>query len=191
MTLHDNNNNVRDTHDIEGVLLQMGFQDYAAQHNIELNENDNAQYEQVSRMYIRENAREGYQSCMKRLLIFLYDKNPDCFLDYAKKSIARCLSKRGNGETHSGFLSSGNSSNLFMQLWYPSLVFSLIYIRLTCSYEHCRSRRVHCYTELHNPEIPYEAIRLRYRDYHAHCYCYRVVSCIDGNYQVITLFSLW
>ena len=36
MTLHDNNNNVCDTHDIEGVLLHMGFQDYAAQHNIEL-----------------------------------------------------------------------------------------------------------------------------------------------------------
>ena len=57
MTLHDNNNNVRDTHDIKGVLLHMGFQDYAAQHNIELDENYNAQYERVSRMYISKNTR--------------------------------------------------------------------------------------------------------------------------------------
>ena len=99
MTLHDNNNNVRDTHDIEGVFLHMGFQDYAAQHNIKLDENDNAQYEQVSRMYISENTREGYQSCMKRFLLFLDDKNPECVSDYAKRAFARCLSKRGNGET--------------------------------------------------------------------------------------------
>ena len=76
MKLLNNNNNVRDTHDIEGVLLHMGFQDYAAQHNIEIDKNDNAQYERVSRMYISENTREGYHSCMKRLLLFLYDKNP-------------------------------------------------------------------------------------------------------------------
>ena len=57
MTLHDNNNNVRDTHDIEGVLLHMGFHYYAAQHKIELDENDNAHYERVSQMYISENTR--------------------------------------------------------------------------------------------------------------------------------------
>ena len=51
---------MRDTHNIEGVLLHMGLQDYAAQHNIELDENDNAQYERVSRMYISENTGEGY-----------------------------------------------------------------------------------------------------------------------------------
>ena len=48
MTLHNKNNNVRDTHDIKGVLLHMVFQDYAAQHNIEFDKNDNAQYERVS-----------------------------------------------------------------------------------------------------------------------------------------------
>ena len=76
-----------DTHDIEGVLLHMVFQDYAAQHNIELDENDNAQYEWVSRMYISKNTREGYQSCMKRLLLFLDDNNPECVSDYAKRSL--------------------------------------------------------------------------------------------------------
>ena len=81
MTLHNNNNNVSDTHDIEGVLLHMGLQDYAAQHNIELDENENAQYERVRRMYIRKNTREGYQSCMKLLLLFLDDKNPECVSD--------------------------------------------------------------------------------------------------------------
>ena len=57
MTLHDNNNNVCDTNNIEGVLLHIGFQDYAAQHNIEINKNYNAQYERVSRMYISKNTR--------------------------------------------------------------------------------------------------------------------------------------
>ena len=85
MTLNDNNNNLCDTHDIEGLLLHMGFQDYAAQHNIELGENDNAQYERVGRMYISENTREGYQICMKRLLLLLDDKNPECVSDYAKR----------------------------------------------------------------------------------------------------------
>ena len=87
MTLHDNNNNVCDTHDIEGVSIHMGFQDYAAQHNIELDENDNAQYVRVSQMYISKNTREGYQSCMKILLLFLDDKNPECVLDYAKRAL--------------------------------------------------------------------------------------------------------
>ena len=82
MTLHDNNNYVHDTHNIEGVLLHMGFQDYAAQHNIELYENDNAQYERVSRMYISKNTREGYQICMKIFLLFLDDNNPECVSDY-------------------------------------------------------------------------------------------------------------
>ena len=87
MTLHDNNNYVHDTHNIEGVLLHMGFQDYTDQHNIELNENDNAQFERVSQMYISENTREGYRSCMKRLLLFLDDKNPECVSDYAKRAL--------------------------------------------------------------------------------------------------------
>ena len=87
MTLHDNHNNVRDNQDIEGVLLRMGFQDYASQHNIELDENDNAQYEWVSRMYISENTREAYQGCMKRLLLFLDDKNPECVSEYAKRAL--------------------------------------------------------------------------------------------------------
>ena len=82
MTLYNNNNNLRDTHDIEGVLLHMVFQDYAAQNNIELDENDNSQYEWVSRMYISKNTREGYQSCMKILLLFLDDNNPECVSDY-------------------------------------------------------------------------------------------------------------
>ena len=87
MTLHDSNNNVRDTHNIEGVLLRMGFQDYAAQHNIELDENENAQYERVRRMYISENIREGYQICMKILLLFLDDRNPECISYYAKRAL--------------------------------------------------------------------------------------------------------
>ena len=99
MTLHDNNNNLCDTHDIEGVLFHMGFQDYAAQNNIELDENDNAQYERVSQMYIRKNARGGYQSCMKRLLLFLYDKNPDCVLDYAKRALQYAFLSGATKET--------------------------------------------------------------------------------------------
>ena len=87
MTLQDSNNNVRDTHDIEGVLLHMGFQDYAAQHYIELNENDNVQYERVSLMYFSENTREGHQSCIKILLLFLDDKNQECVSDYAKRAL--------------------------------------------------------------------------------------------------------
>ena len=87
MTLHDNNKNVRDNHYIEGVLLHMGFQDYAAQHNIELDENDNARYERVSQMYISENTREGYQSCMKRLLLFLDDKNTEFVSDNVKRAL--------------------------------------------------------------------------------------------------------
>ena len=65
----------------------MGFQNYAAQHNIELDENKDAQYEWVRRMYISKNTREGYQSRMKILLLFLDDKNPDCVLDYAKRAL--------------------------------------------------------------------------------------------------------
>ena len=87
MKLLYNNNNVRDTHDIEGALIHTGFQDYAAQHNIELDENNNAHYDWVSRMHINENTREGYQSCMKRLLLFLDDNNPECVLDYAKRAL--------------------------------------------------------------------------------------------------------
>ena len=85
MTLHENNN-VRDTHNIEGVLLHMGLQDYAAQHYIELNKNDNAQYERVIQMYISENTRKGHQSCMKILLLFLDDNNPECVSEYAKRA---------------------------------------------------------------------------------------------------------
>ena len=79
--------NVRDTHNIKGVLLHMVLEDYADQHNIELDENNNAQYERVSRMYISKNTREGYQSCMKILLLFLDDKNPECVADYAKRAL--------------------------------------------------------------------------------------------------------
>ena len=65
----------------------MEFQDYVAQHNIKLDKNDNAQYERVSRMCISENTIEGYQRCMKILLLFLDDKNPECVLNYAKISL--------------------------------------------------------------------------------------------------------
>ena len=65
----------------------MEFQDYVAQHNIKLDKNDNAQYERVSRMCISENTIEGYQRCMKILLLFLDDKNPECVLNYAKRAL--------------------------------------------------------------------------------------------------------
>ena len=87
MTLHDNNNNVRDTNNMEGVLLHMGFQDHADEHNIELNKNDNAQYERASRMYISKNTVEGYQSWIKILLLFLDDNNTECVSDYAKRAL--------------------------------------------------------------------------------------------------------
>ena len=59
MTLHGNNKNVHDTHNIEGVLLHMGFQYYAARHNIELNENNNTQYERVAECISAKTQEEG------------------------------------------------------------------------------------------------------------------------------------
>ena len=54
---------------------------------LNLDENDNAQYERVSQMYISKNTREGYQSCMKILLLFLDDDNPECVSEYAKRAL--------------------------------------------------------------------------------------------------------
>eukprot|EP00979_Chaetoceros_neogracilis_P018584 scaffold10852_cov1569-Chaetoceros_neogracile.AAC.1 len=69
------------------MMRRMEVEDFAEENNIDFDAHDNAQFERVSKMYISENTREGYQSCMKRLLLFLDDSNPECVSDYAKTAL--------------------------------------------------------------------------------------------------------
>ena len=60
----------------EQILHVMAVQDFADVNNLEIA--DDAQYERISKMYISEKTREGYQGCNKRLLAWLDSHHPQC-----------------------------------------------------------------------------------------------------------------
>ena len=72
----------------------MAVQDFADANNLEIA--DDAQYERISKMYISEKTREGYQGCNKRLLAWLDSHHPQCVSSEAKSALHEIYSQRRN-----------------------------------------------------------------------------------------------
>ena len=78
----------------EHILHVMAVQDFADANNLQIA--DDAQYERISKMYISEKTREGYQGCNKRLLAWLDSNHPQCVSSEAKSALQEIYSQRRN-----------------------------------------------------------------------------------------------
>lgn len=74
------------------IALAMGIEDFADANNLNI-END-AEYEKISKMYIDQETRKGYQLANKRLLLWLYSEHAHCVADYAKAALTTVWNQR-------------------------------------------------------------------------------------------------
>ena len=85
MLVSNTNSAVNDVNGVGDIIHMMNVQDYADSTNQEIN--DERDYQRISKMYIKDETRDGYHGCNKRLLLWLYSNNPELVEDYAKEQL--------------------------------------------------------------------------------------------------------
>ena len=67
MLVSNTNSAVNDVNGVGDIIHMMNVQDYADSTNQEIN--DERDYQRISKMYIKDETRDGYHGCNKRLLL--------------------------------------------------------------------------------------------------------------------------
>ena len=98
-----------------------------------MSEEDVGHFESISKMYIKDATRDGYNSANRVLLLWLASKHPDCIGDTAKESLHQLDGKELEKKALQ-IVSSASEEN-------KPILFELVSVRMFIEFLHSRARK--------------------------------------------------